>query len=63
MILAEELGIRYELVMVDSSDLKKEPYESKNPNGRVPAVDDPNNNITVWEVSRENESCKCLATS
>jgi glutathione S-transferase len=29
--------------------MKKEPYESLNPNGRVPAIEDPNTGITLWE--------------
>jgi glutathione S-transferase len=29
--------------------MKKEPYESINPNGRVPAIEDPNTGITLWE--------------
>lgn len=31
------------------ADLKKEPYESLNPNGRVPAIEDPNTGITLGE--------------
>jgi len=31
------------------ADLKKPPYEKINPNGRVPAIEDPNTNITLWE--------------
>ncbi|KAA8571874.1 hypothetical protein EYC84_001828 [Monilinia fructicola] len=31
------------------ADLKKEPFEKLNPNGRVPAITDPNTNITLWE--------------
>ena len=30
-------------------DLKKEPFESLNPNGRVPAIEDPNTGINLWE--------------
>lgn len=29
--------------------MKKEPYESINPNGRVRAIEDPNTGITLWE--------------
>lgn len=35
--------------MVDLGDLKKELYESINSNGRVPALEDPNTDITIWE--------------
>lgn len=29
--------------------MKKQPFESVNPNGRVPAIEDPNTGITLWE--------------
>jgi len=29
--------------------MKKEPYDSINPNDRVPAIEDPNTGITLWE--------------
>jgi glutathione S-transferase len=31
------------------ADLKKPPFEKLNPNGRVPAIEDPNTGITLWE--------------
>lgn len=34
---------------MDFADLKKPPFEKINPNGRVPAIEDPNTNITLWE--------------
>ena len=34
---------------MDMSELKKEPYEALNPNGRVPTIIDPNTGITLWE--------------
>jgi glutathione S-transferase len=48
-IVLEELGIPYEPEYMDMADLKKPPYEKINPNGRVPAIHDPNTNITLWE--------------
>ena len=48
--LLEELGLPYETVYLQFSDLKKEPFESKNPNGRVPAIEDPNTGVTMFEV-------------
>jgi glutathione S-transferase len=51
--LCRELDIPYETTYMDMADLKKPPYEAKNPNGRVPAIYDPNTDLTLWEV-REN---------
>lgn len=34
---------------MDFADLKKEPFESINPNGRVPAIEDPNTGLNLWE--------------
>lgn len=36
-------------VFVDIAHVKQEPYIKINPNGRVPAIEDPNTGITVWE--------------
>jgi len=48
-MVLEELNVPYILKMIDFRDMKKEPYESINPNGRVPAIQDPNTSITLWE--------------
>ncbi len=50
-IILEELGLPWELASVDNSELKQEPFISLNPNGRVPALVDPNKDVTLWEVS------------
>ena len=49
-ILLEELGLKYELKLLEFPELKKEPYESLNPNGRVPTIQDPNTGLTIFEV-------------
>lgn len=49
LMILEELKVPYETKFVDVGDLKKETYESVNPNGRVPALHDPNTGITIWE--------------
>ncbi|KAL3471589.1 putative glutathione S-transferase [Aspergillus californicus] len=49
LILLEELNLPYTPQAVNATDLKKEPYTSLNPNGRVPALEDPNTGITIWE--------------
>ncbi len=41
----------YEQEFLEFPDMKKEPYTSINPNGRVPAIEDPNTGITLWESS------------
>jgi hypothetical protein len=51
IIFFEELGIPYESDYIDFGDLKKEAYTKINPNGRLPAIHDPNTGITLWEVS------------
>ncbi|USW55511.1 Putative glutathione S-transferase, Thioredoxin-like superfamily, glutathione Transferase family [Septoria linicola] len=49
MIILEELGLSYELEEVDFSEIKQEPFISVNPNGRLPALEDPNTGIVLWE--------------
>lgn len=48
MIIAE-LSIPYETVKVLLADIKKPDYVAINPNGRLPAIHDPNTDITLWE--------------
>lgn len=48
-ILLEELGIPYDTQLMDFGELKKDPFESVNPNGRVPAIEDPNTGLNMWE--------------
>jgi glutathione S-transferase len=48
-MILEELKVPYTLRLIEFPDMKKEPYESINPNGRVPAIEDPNTGITLWE--------------
>nr|XP_036588277.1 URE2 protein [Colletotrichum truncatum]KAF6799650.1 URE2 protein [Colletotrichum truncatum] len=48
-MILEELEIPYETVTVDLTKVKEEPYISINPNGRLPAIKDPNTGITLWE--------------
>ncbi|KAI1469864.1 glutathione S-transferase [Daldinia caldariorum] len=48
-IILEELNIPYEEKTVDFLQVKQEPYISVNPNGRVPAIEDPNTGVTLWE--------------
>jgi hypothetical protein len=34
---------------IDKPEMKKDPFEKINPNGRAPAIEDPNTGVTVWE--------------
>ncbi|KAK5949105.1 hypothetical protein OHC33_009846 [Knufia fluminis] len=49
VMVLKELNLPYTEEFVEFSNIKSEPYISTNPNGRVPAIDDPNTNITLWE--------------
>ncbi|KAK9366129.1 hypothetical protein V1509DRAFT_642030 [Lipomyces kononenkoae] len=35
---------------VPLTEVKKPAYEAMNPNGRLPAIKDPNSGITIWET-------------
>ncbi|KAL2862399.1 glutathione S-transferase family protein [Aspergillus lucknowensis] len=48
-IILEELNLPYTLKPVPKAEVKDEPFISVNPNGRVPAIEDPNTGITIWE--------------
>lgn len=47
--LLEELGLNYEIKSFKFEDVKKKPFTDLNPNGRVPAIEDPNEDLTLWE--------------
>jgi glutathione S-transferase len=48
-MLAEELGLAYDLKDVQFADVKKPEFLAVNPNGRMPAIHDPNTDLTLWE--------------
>ncbi|KAI9828673.1 MAG: hypothetical protein M1832_001776 [Thelocarpon impressellum] len=52
-IVLEALSLPYTVKMWDLSDapggVKGAPFLAINPNGRVPALEDPNTGVTVWE--------------
>ncbi|KAL1835953.1 hypothetical protein VTK73DRAFT_5251 [Phialemonium thermophilum] len=49
LMLLEELGVPYEQRTLAFPELKQPPFLQINPNGRVPAIEDPNTGITLWE--------------
>jgi glutathione S-transferase len=48
-MILEELNLPYMHKMIEFPDMKKEPYESINPNSRVPSIQDPSTGTTLWE--------------
>ncbi|KAI1123057.1 glutathione S-transferase [Nemania abortiva] len=49
IMILEELGLPYEVIATPFSDVKKPEYLAVNPNGRLPAIYDPNTDLTLWE--------------
>ncbi|KAI0394616.1 glutathione S-transferase [Xylariaceae sp. FL0594] len=49
VMILEELGLPYEHQPISFADIKKPEYLAVNPNGRIPAIHDPNTNLTLWE--------------
>jgi glutathione S-transferase len=49
IFILEELGLNYEIKSFSFADVKKKPFTDVNPNGRVPAIEDPNTGLTLWE--------------
>ncbi|OOG00657.1 hypothetical protein ASPCADRAFT_392764 [Aspergillus carbonarius ITEM 5010] len=49
VVILEELSIPYTIKSFKFDDVKKSPFIDINPNGRVPAIQDPNTNLTLWE--------------
>ncbi|KAL4886827.1 glutathione S-transferase [Aspergillus karnatakaensis] len=47
--ILNELGVPYNIHSFKFDDVKKPPFIDINPNGRVPAIVDPNTDMTLWE--------------
>ncbi|KUJ06634.1 glutathione S-transferase Ure2-like protein [Mollisia scopiformis] len=48
-ILLGELGLPVEFIIVPLSKVKEPEFLAINPNGRIPAIHDPNTDLTLWE--------------
>ncbi|KAI1425269.1 glutathione S-transferase [Xylaria sp. FL1777] len=48
-MILEELGLPFEHKHIEFKDMKEEAFIKINPNGRVPAIEDPNTGLTLWE--------------
>jgi len=48
-IVLNELNLPYETEVKQFPELKTPAFEELNPNGRVPALEDPNTGFTLWE--------------
>ena len=48
-IILEELELPFTVEYQDMSKMKEPPFSNINPNGRVPAIEDPNTGLTLWE--------------
>lgn len=49
VIILHELNLPFTTNYIRHDEVKQEPYTSLNPNGRVPALKDPNTGIVIWE--------------
>lgn len=49
MVVLEELGTPYEIMSFRFEEVKSKRFIDINPNGRVPAIQDPNTDLTLWE--------------
>ncbi|CAI6331427.1 unnamed protein product [Periconia digitata] len=50
VLILEELGVPYELNSFSFEAVKQKPFIDINPNGRAPAIEDPNTGLTLWET-------------
>ncbi|EME47042.1 hypothetical protein DOTSEDRAFT_123585 [Dothistroma septosporum NZE10] len=48
-IILSELQIPYASIIMNFDEVKQAPFTSQFPNGRVPAIEDPNTGIKLWE--------------
>lgn len=49
-MVLEEIKLPYTIRFLELSEVKGEAFTKINVNGRLPAIEDPNTDITLWEV-------------
>ena len=49
-LILGELGVPFETIYLEFPEAKVEPYIRLNPNGKLPAIKDPNRDIVLFEV-------------
>jgi glutathione S-transferase len=49
LIVLLHLGLPHEIINIPIKDVKNPDYVAINPNGRLPTIQDPNTNLTLWE--------------
>ena len=49
-MVCEELDVPYTHQIIEFTDVKSPSMTDINPNGRLPAIEDPNTGIKLWEV-------------
>lgn len=49
-IILEELKLPYESRYLETSEMNSEAFKALNPNSKVPAIEDPNTGIVLFEV-------------
>lgn len=57
-MVMEELSIPYKVNFMELPEAKSEAFVKINPNGRLPAIKDPNTGVTLWEVCTKSISTK-----
>ncbi|KAH7389288.1 thioredoxin-like protein [Phaeosphaeria sp. MPI-PUGE-AT-0046c] len=49
IMILDSLSLPYDLQLLEFSDVKKDEFIKVTPNGRLPALEDPNTGIVLWE--------------
>jgi glutathione S-transferase len=48
-IILQELSLPHEIINLPFNEVKGTKYTALNPNGRLPTIEDPNSDLTLWE--------------